>query len=258
MELIIIITCIGLFTGFLSGLLGIGGGIIMAPLLLYVPVFFGEPPLSMQTVAGLTIVQGVVACIAGGLTHRKFNFLSDQLALWMGTALFIFSLAGGISSRYVTNQVLMIIFAVMAYLAATIMLTGKPEEEYPDVAQSQFNKTRSVLISAVVGFSGGLVGQGGSFLLIPLMTSFLKVPTRIAIGTNLAIVTLSALAAFTGKAITGQIAWPLTLPIILTVVTAAYIGANLSRFVSVENLRIVLAVCIAIAAFRIGFSAFGF
>ena len=152
----------------------------------------------------------------------------------------------------------MIIFAIMAYLAATIMLTGKQEDEYPDVSKLDFNKAGSVLISAVVGFSGGLVGQGGSFLLIPLMTSLLKIPTRIAIGTNLAIVTLSTVAAFSGKAITGQIAWPLTVPIVLTVIPAAFIGANLSRRISVGYLRIVLAVCIVIAAFRIGFSAFGF
>lgn len=258
MELFFIIAAIGLFTGFLSGLLGIGGGIIMAPLLLYIPVYFGYTSLSMQTVAGLTIVQGLVACFAGSLTHRRYKFLSDRLALWMGTALFIFSFIGGISSRYVTNQILLIIFAIMAYLAATIMLFGEQEDEYPDVERLEFSKPRSILISAVVGFFGGLVGQGGSFLLIPLMTSFLRIPTRIAIGTNLAIVTLSTVAAFTGKAITGQIAWPLTLPIILTVVPAAYLGATLSKRTSIGYLRIILAVCIAIAAFRIGFSAFGF
>lgn len=258
MELLLIIACIGLFTGFLSGLLGIGGGIIMAPLLLYIPVIFGHSPLTMQTVAGLTIVQGLVACLAGGLTHRKFKFLSDRLAIWMGTTLFIFSFIGGVSSRFVTNQVLMIIFAVMAYLAASIMLFGEREDEYPDVTRLDFSRPKSVLISAVVGFFGGLVGQGGSFLLIPLMTSFLKIPTRIAIGTNLAIVSLSTVAGFTGKAITGQIVWPLTLPVVLTVIPAAYIGAILSRRTSVGYLRIILAVCIAIAAFRIGFSALGF
>ena len=152
----------------------------------------------------------------------------------------------------------MIVFAVMAYIASIVMLTGKKEDEYPDIKELSFSKGRALLVSGAVGFSGGLVGQGGSFLLIPLMTSFLHIPTRIAIGTNLAIVFLSTLAGFTGKAIVGQIAWPLTLPIILTVVPAAYIGAMLSRKISVGYLRIILAVCIALAAFRIGFSAFAF
>ncbi len=60
------------------------------------------------------------------------------------------------------------------------------------------------------------------------MTSLLQVPTRIAIGSNLAIVFLSSLAAFLGKALTGQIVWPLALPIILTVIPAAHLGGLIS------------------------------
>ncbi|HFQ90238.1 MAG TPA: hypothetical protein ENK27_09185, partial [Desulfobulbus sp.] len=83
-----------------------------------------------------------------------------------------------------------------------------------------------------------------------------KIPTRIAIGSNLAIVFLSTLAAFLGKALTSQIAWPLALPILLTVVPAAYLGASLSRRVPVDTLRLILGICIALAAVRIGAAAF--
>ena len=59
MGIYILIGGLGLAAGFLSGLLGIGGGIVMAPLLLYVPPLFGFEPLPMRMVAGLTIVQGL-------------------------------------------------------------------------------------------------------------------------------------------------------------------------------------------------------
>ena len=78
MEIYFLIGALGLISGFLSGLLGIGGGIVMAPLLLYAPPLFGMEPLTMQTVAGLTIVQGLVGCLAGLLTHRKFHFVSNE------------------------------------------------------------------------------------------------------------------------------------------------------------------------------------
>ncbi len=90
------------------------------------------------------------------------------------------------------------------------------------------------------------------------MTSYMQVPTRIAIGSNLAIVFLSSLAAFLGKAFTGQIVWLLTIPIIVTVIPAAHLGSLVSRKVPVARLRLLLACCITLAAVRIGLSATGF
>ncbi|MEE8429798.1 MAG: sulfite exporter TauE/SafE family protein [Candidatus Desulfatibia sp.] len=96
-----------------------------------------------------------------------------------------------------------------------------------------------------------MVGQGGSFILIPLMTSFVQIPTRIAIGSNLAIVLLSSMAGFIGKATTGQITWLMTIPIALTVIPAARPGSHVSRKTPVYRLRQALAVLIAAAAIRI-------
>jgi hypothetical protein len=75
----------------------------------------------------------------------------------------------------------------------------KDDVEYPDAATLTFSPARAVASAAVVGVLGGMVGQGDSFILIPLMTWFVKVPTRIAIGSNLAVVLFSSLAGFLGK-----------------------------------------------------------
>ena len=72
MEQLITVAAIGLLGGVLSGFLGIGGGIVTAPLLLYVPGLLGQVPLSMHSVSGLTITQslfsGLLGSMAGG--HR--------------------------------------------------------------------------------------------------------------------------------------------------------------------------------------------
>ena len=255
MGIYLLIGALGLGAGFLSGLLGIGGGIVMAPLLLYVPPLFGFEPLPMKIVAGLTIVQGLLACISGVQSHRQFRMVSDRLSLYMGISIFIAAMAGGAGSGYVSNDILLFLFAGLAFSAAFLMLVPvKGECDNPDVECLTFLRWRAVTAASGVGLLGGLVGQGGSFILIPLMTSFVQIPTRIAIGSNLAIVLLSSTAGFIGKATTGQIEWLMTVPIALTVIPASRVGSRVSRSVSVLWLRRSLAALIAIAAIRIWIS----
>ena len=252
MSLLLLIGGLGLVAGFLSGLLGIGGGIIMAPLLLYVPPLFGFEPLPMRLVAGLTMVQGLIACVAGGIVHRRFKFVSGELSLYMGVSIFVASLAGGAAARFVPNQFLLFLFGCLAVAAAILMFVPvQQDHERPDVNLLGFNRLRAVFTASGVGLFGGMVGQGGSFILIPLMTSFVRIPTRIAVGSNLAIVFLSSLAGCIGKALTGQIEWLLALPIILTVLPAATLGGYVSSRVPVRNLRLFLALVIVLTAVRI-------
>lgn len=252
MEIYLIIGAIALVSGFLSGLLGIGGGIVMAPLLLYIPPLFGLPSLTMQTVAGLTVVQGLVGCLAGFWTHKKFDFVSNELSLYMGGTIFVAAAIGGAGSRFIPNTVLLVIFACLAFVAVIFMLIPiANDSEKPDVATIKINRFRAATTASGVGLLGGMVGQGGSFILIPLMTSYVKIPTRIAMGSNLAIVLFSSIAAFLGKAVTGQIEWLLTIPVAVAVIPSAFLGGLTSRRVSVLYLRRLLAILIGLAAVRI-------
>lgn len=253
MDLVLLVAALGLVTGFVSGLLGIGGGILMAPLLLYVPPLFGLEPLAMRTVAGLTIIQGLAACVSGAFGHRRY--VSKQLVIYMGTSIFLAALVGGAAAKYVSNQVLLAIFGSLAALAAVLMLRRvRAESERPVAAELEFSRLRAVVSATGVGLLGGLVGQGGAFILIPLMTAFVHVPTRIALGSNLAIVLLSTSAATIGKAVTGQIEWLLALPLVLTVVPMTHLGSKVSHGVAIASLRRWLTVLIALAAVRIWMS----
>ncbi len=253
--MLILIAGLGLATGFISGLLGIGGGIIMAPLLLYLPPLLGFEPLPMRVVAGLTIVQGLVVCLSGARGHHKSKHVSGRLVLIMGTSIFLAAIIGGAGSRLVSNVVLLVLFGGLALAAAVLMLIPiRKDLSEPDLDRLSFSSWRAVLSAAGVGLLGGLVGQGGSFILIPLMISFVRIPTRIAIGSNLAIVLLSSVAAFVGKAVTGQIEWLQALPLVLTAAPAAYLGSRVSPRVPVAGLRWTLAILVACAALRIWLS----
>lgn len=255
MTIFSIIGLASLIAGFLSGLVGIGGGIIMAPILIFLPVWVGLGPLEMKVIAGLTIMQGLLGCMFGAFYHKQFNFVSGELFKRMGVPIFIASFIGGLLSRFVSNTFLLVIFASLALLASfLIFIPVKGDSENPDVAQLDFKKFRALLASSSVGLLGGLVGQGGSFILIPLMTSYVHIPTRIAIGSNLAIIMMASAAGFLGKAVSGQIEWMLTIPLLLSVIPATFIGSLASRSVSIVWLKRILALVIAFAALRIWYS----
>jgi uncharacterized membrane protein YfcA len=112
---------LGLFGGFISGLVGIGGGVVMAPLLLEVPRLLGVGNLEMRTVAGLTMAQGLAGCLSGMLIHKKYQFVSTSLVLSMGIPIAIAALIGGLLSKFTSNEVLLAIFAGLALIASIMM-----------------------------------------------------------------------------------------------------------------------------------------
>ena len=71
MELYPLLAIVGLVGGFLAGWVGLGGGIILAPLLLFVPPAVGLEPLDMKEVARLTIIQSLCSTAAAGISHRR-------------------------------------------------------------------------------------------------------------------------------------------------------------------------------------------
>ena len=109
----------------------------------------------------------------------------------------------------------------------------------------------AVLIGAAVGFTGGLVGQAGSFILIPLMVYVLRVPTRFAIGSNLGIILFAALAGLGGKLGTAQVPLFLALALVGGAVPAAQVGAWASRRTKPRLLRYLLAGVVTSAAIAI-------
>jgi uncharacterized membrane protein YfcA len=257
-DILLAVGGVGIFAGLLSGILGIGGGIIMTPLLLYVPQIVGAPAMSMKTVAGLTVVQGLLSSVVGAISHRRFHFFSGRLAAFMGSTIFVAAFVGGAGSRLVSDTFLLSVFMLLAAAALVLILMPmRSDVEYPSAENLDFSRGRAVGSAASVGILGGMVGQGGSFILIPLMTQYVKVPTRIAIGTNLAVVLFSTAAGFLGKAVTGQIEWLLTIPLLVTVGPATVVGSHVSRRLPVLWLRRTLAVVIGIAIVRIGISLVG-
>lgn len=154
---------------------------------------------------------------------------------------------GAVLSKYVGQDTLIAIFALLALVAAGLMLLPKDEGDDKSIG-IELNRLLAILVSVAVGFLGGRVGQGGAFILIPLMLYVLKLPTRITIGSSLGIVLFSAAAGLIAKLGTGQIVLPLALALAVGAVPGARLGGYVSKRVSTRTLRGVLAALIGLTA----------
>jgi len=247
---------LGLTGGLLAGLLGIGGGIIMAPLLLYVPPLLHVGAFDMKVVAGLTMVQSLSASLSGVVAHRRFDHVHPRLVLVMGTSSVAASFLGALASRHTEARALLAIFAGMAVVAAVLMTLPKKELLPAPGEKLRFCRLLAAGSGLVIGFLGGLVGQSGAFLIVPTLIFVLKIPTRMALGSSLAIVLLSALAGTLGKALAGQIHWEMALFLSAGALAGGWLGGMWSQRVKAPVLRTLLAFLIAVAAIRMWWGVF--
>lgn len=249
--MIVTLFILGLCGGFLSGLLGVGGAVIMIPLMLTVPPLVGAGELTMKEVAGLSMVQVLVSSISGMIIHKKNNFVNGKVLLSVGIPMGLCALSGAYFSKYLENRTLLIFFGFLVLVAFLMLLLKKEKNEEPGepVEEFKFRLIPSLLIGAFVGFMSGAVGAGGGFILIPLMVTVLRVPLKVTVGTSLGIVFLGALTGSIGKLASAQVGLVMIVPLILGSIPAAQLGAKCSKALKPTTVRhLLLAIVFASTA----------
>jgi uncharacterized membrane protein YfcA len=236
---------------FVAGLLGIGGALVMIPLLLYVPPLLDVGKLSMKAVSGITMVQVVAATLSATIAHHRHEAVNGRIAWIGGTAMAGASLLGALGSYHVYERWLLTAFALMVTGAAILMLTADRIAPPSRPLPAQFSAARTVLVCVGVGCLTGLVGAGGAFLLIPLLITVVRLPLRVTIGTSLAIALAAAVAGVVGKGVTGQIPVAPALVVAVGALPGGHLGAWVSRRLTVRQLRLAFLLTIGAVALRV-------
>lgn len=174
----------GILAGILAGLLGVGGGIVIVPVLFFLFQGFGVLPESAMLIATATSLATIVPTSISSIRshHKKGNVDFDLLKRWT-----IFILAGVLIGSWLVTQVdgtwLTIMFGIIATLSALNMLfrTGKAA-----LFQQLPGSMGQCTMGASIGFFSSMVGIGGGTISVPLLTLY-NYPAHKAVGTAAAI-----------------------------------------------------------------------
>lgn len=261
MELWGIFVLAGIVAGFLAGLLGIGGGFVVVPVLLFVlPIAGVEHQYVAHMAIGTSLLCICVTAIASSNSHHQKGAVNWSLFWIISPGLVIGALAGAAFAAFLTGKILTIVFVTGALLTAFYLLLGSQPKG--QVSQSRWP---FFIYGHFTGAISSIIGIGGGSVLVPFLvykgkTMVQSVATAAACGFPIALFGASGYAVSgLQKGIdiqysTGYLYWPAFFGIVIFSAAAAPFGAKLAHFVSEQRLRQIFAAFLFLTSAQILYS----
>lgn len=195
---IAIFILIGGFAGFVAGLVGVGGGVIFAPVLLFAYQELGiDDSIITQVTIATSLLCTVFASLGGSFQHFRSGNVIPKLALVVGLFSIVFIT---LTTSLITTQpwydkdVFRIVFGAMLIIVAIRMLPTKKESPSSDENSKSTSDKRPLPalagIGGLAGFVSAAAGVGGGVVLVPSYNKLLKYPLLKSVGSSTATITI--------------------------------------------------------------------
>jgi uncharacterized protein len=256
--LIVELLVLGVGTGFLAGLLGIGGGMVLVPFLTYIMSTRGlSPDLSVKMAIATSMATIIFTSISSVRAHHKRGAVRWDIVKGLAPGIVIGGLLASLGVFALLKGSWLAIFfgAFVTFSATQMFLDKKP------APTRQMPGTGGQLASGgVIGFLSGLVGAGGGFISVPFM-AWCNVAIHNAVATSAALGFPIAIVNAIGYTISGQnvsglpegslgyIWLPALALIAVTSVLLAPLGAKTAHAMDVKRLKRVFACVLYVLAF---------
>ncbi|WP_224246345.1 sulfite exporter TauE/SafE family protein [Hyalangium gracile] len=242
MTVFLLIAAGGL-AGLTGALLGIGGGVVLVPAL----VFGFHLPLEEAVPASLMCV---VASSCASAASYVDNRLSDiRLGLSLELATVVGAIAGGLVAAYLAPAMVAVVFGFFTlYVALQILLVRSRREEPVTTGYTPVNYPLGVSGSFVAGGLSALLGVGGGPLKVPLMSYGMRVPFKVASATSNLMIGVTGAASVASYAWRGHVKLALVSPLIVGVLGGAYLGSRLMPRVPTAVLKKLFALVLLLVA----------
>nr|WP_221435303.1 sulfite exporter TauE/SafE family protein [Thalassotalea piscium] len=239
----------GSFVGFLAGLLGVGGGGVMVPVLTMIFLQQGVPVDNVLHLAlGTSMASIIFTSLSSLRTHQKYQAIHWSIVKTMSFGVIIGTFLSTFLASHLSSLYLAIFFTIfMAFIAVKMLFKKQDNAVYNDIKNSSL-----FVVSTGIGAISALVSIGGGSLTVPYLTSK-NIDIKKAIGTSAAIGLPISIAGTLGYLINGWssdinyqyslgfIYLPAVLLISMTSFITAPYGAKLAQHLPIKVLKKIFA-----------------
>lgn len=247
MTVLLLIAAGGL-AGLTGALLGIGGGVVLVPLLAF---GFGVALEEAIPASLMCVVASSCAAAASYVDNR----LSDiRLGLTLELATVLGAIAGGLVAAYLAPAMVAIVFGLFTlYVSLQILLVRARGQEPVTTSYVPTNYPLGISGSFMAGGLSAVLGVGGGPLKVPLMSYGMRVPFKVASATSNLMIGVTGAASVASYAWRGHVKLQLVSPLVVGVLAGAYLGSRLMPRVPTAVLKKIFAIVLLLVAVQMLF-----
>jgi len=262
-SMVIALAATGIAGGILAGLLGVGGGIVIVPVLFHMLPYFGVgDDVRMHIAVGTSLATIILTSISSARSHYKKGAIDTSLLKRWGPMIFIGVLGGTWTASMVDASVLTGVFAVLALIVAANMAFRPADAHISDKLPASPIKE---LLALFIGWFSAMMGIGGGTFTVPILTLF-SYPIRKAVGTASAIGLIIAVPGTAGFLYAGLSATDLPpenigyvnligfLAIVPMTILFAPLGAHIAHSINTNMLKKTFALFLFLTSLRMFYS----
>lgn len=240
----VFLVLLGVVAAMFGSIVGLGGGIIIVPALLFIaPSLIGQP-VDHGTAVGISLTVLVVTALASSMTYAKRGVV-DFRSAWL---LFVTSgpgaLLGSALTGYMKAGIFQLTFGIFMLFMAGLLIARdylKPfAKEWPrkrtisDAKGQEYTYSYGIVPMLVIGFGVGLIsglfGIGGGSLFVPMMVLLFAFPPHVATATSMFVIFLSSILGSGMHIALGEINWLVA----AALVPGAWIGGKLGAAIAMK------------------------
>jgi uncharacterized protein len=268
----IILALVGLAAGLLGSMMGLGGGVIVVPVL---SLFLGIP---IHQAIAASVVAVIATSTTGAISYVRDRLSNIRLGMAMETFTTVGAILGGLTAALLNRETLSAIFGGVLVLMAGYTIYKQRQKSAPpppvtdmgllggqyfdphlkrEVTYRVKRSWVGLVASFFAGNLSGLLGIGGGAIMVPAMTLAMDVPMKAAAATSNFMIGVTGCASAYIYYTRGMVNPAVAVPVALGVTAGAYIGARVAPKLSSASLTLALAIILLALSVQMVLAAFG-